>query len=117
MFTRIIKTLLGVAALFMLTAASLHADTTVTTTENGEFVAKVNGSAILRKEFDWSLVSAEKQFASIGNQPGAGQVNLKKEVPPQGGKGRPSMWNAGGRAHRGEDLEPVPDKERLLFRA
>lgn len=80
MFTRIIKTLLGVAALFMLTAASLHADTTVTTTENGEFVAKVNGSAILRKEFDWSLVSAEKQFASIGNQPGAGQVNLKKEV-------------------------------------
>lgn len=78
MFTRI-KTLLAVATISIFAAASLHADTTATT-ENGEFVAKVNGSGVSRKDFDWSLASAEKQFASIGNQPGMGQVNVKKEV-------------------------------------
>lgn len=81
MFTRIIKTLLGVAAVSLFSTASLYADSTVATTENGEFVAKVNGSGISRKDFDWSLASAEQQFAQIGNQPGAeNQVNVKKEV-------------------------------------
>lgn len=83
MFTRLIKALLAVSTLSIFTAASLYADNIGATTENGEFVAKVNGTGISRNEFDWSFAAAEKQFASIGNQPGAGQVNVKKEVLDQ----------------------------------
>ena len=79
MFTRV-KILFAVAIISICTAVSLHADNTVTTTESGEFVAMVNGSGVSRNDFDLSLASAEKQFANIGNLPGEGPLNVKKEV-------------------------------------
>jgi peptidyl-prolyl cis-trans isomerase C len=80
MFTRIIRPLLAVAIISLFTTACVNAENADATSENGEFVAKVNGSGVSRKDFDWSLASAEKQFANIGNQPGADQVNVRKEV-------------------------------------
>lgn len=73
---RIVRMLPIMAVILFFVPFSIQAEPVETKKE--EFVAKVNGSGISQKDFDWALASAEKQFASIGAA--AGQVNVKKEA-------------------------------------
>lgn len=73
---RIVRKLLIIAVFLSCVPVATQAETADTNKE--EFVAKVNGVGISQKEFDWTLVAAQQQFARVGDP--AAQTNIKKEV-------------------------------------
>lgn len=72
------------AAAFFLVTTSLLAAAEEEKNKESEFVAKVNGATISRKDFDQSFAIAKQQFAGIGYQQDtdadSADIKLEKEV-------------------------------------